>query len=1380
MNKRAKEILSVLITLAIVSNGNVIRVLASESIKNFEELNLGNKAIGVENKLNIVKPKSSKVDMNQIVNVMIEIDDKYSIEHVKNELSKVGQVTFKREFSSLVKGISVECKRSLISNLNNIEGVVSAKESEIFDRAMASADAMTKTYNVWKNYGYKGQGVVVSIIDSGIDISHKDMRVSDPSKVKIKDIKKSDETKFTLKVPYGRNFAENNDEVIDKNLFTGNHGMHVAGIVAGNGQEDDGFKGVAPEAQLLAMKVFPNNGFGSCREDDIIAAIEDSVAHGADIINMSLTTNPNFNDSNSMIQKAIKKATEKGVVVVVAAGNDAVMGGKDIGEYPVKNELNLKDISILGNPANAIDAITVASFENNIKTHPLIYLESNLGMEKFKYDIPHLSRGIGLDQIGKSLDVACLTNEQLKDVSNINLENKFVLLEYKNDDEAMLQDVMNVLQMKKIQGVILYGDLDIKNSFKYGFMQATSVIMVDKNQANKIKELADKGVKLFISSEKEIIDNVNAGSMSTFTSFGPTNDLDFKPDVTAPGGNIYSTLNDNKYATMSGTSMASPHTAGATALILEHIKSSGLDIAEKEKVNFAKNTLLNTAEIIEDKDVSIGLPYSPRRQGSGLIQIDKAIRNNVIVTGNNGVGNIALKEISYITDFDIILKNYGKQAATFELDKTPIFTEKVINEKGVFGEAVLNGGALTLDCKDISIMPGETKKIKAKLSLPVVLEKGIFVEGFIRFNSKDEKNPNLNIPYMGYFGDYGDEPIFYKVTGNKEENDKKHDNFQSTGLIYSDLKSDIETNGFISPNGDGYKDGVYPRITLLRNCRDLIIDVVDGNDGKENVLRTIGNKKDVRRLSLNSPFGAILNSSEPWDGTVYEPKYNQYVPVNDGQYYIRLRAKVKDGYSSYQTMYLPVRVDTKAPSLEVIETKVLDEEDGTKSLQVKFKSNDVGVNSSGLDLSPMSLKLTNDGKLCNLEGTPEDLGENIYNAKFKISSQEVKNFKLAIRDNAGNETVYLNDICFENLNEEGYLTAKALNEKNELELKAMVKGKVSSLMVNDKKITVGSNGKVSIILDKKQEEQKLNIKLYDKDNKEIGNLEKTVMVDTISPEIESLQFSKVKDIENTVAEYKVWGTVKHTEKNYEDIKLRINGQEVTVSKDGSFYKDMDISTIGGIEIYMSDKAGNEYTYSQLFKEDPTIKFENLDVKDILFYEPKGISKDGYLDVKGIAPEGIKQIYLNGEEVKLNSDRSFSKGIYFKTGLSKLNIRTIDKDNKKNDSMRFVMYDDTAPSVSINLDSKKDLKDTIIVDSDELIINGSVKDNTYGYKLTINGDEILNTISMMNVNLPVGDIVFRERNFEHKIKLAVKETTVNVVAEDINGNKTVKTYKVIKK
>ena len=58
-----------------------------------------------------------------------------------------------------------------------------------------------------------------------------------------------------------------------------------------------------------------------------------------------------------------------------------------------------------------------------------------------------------------------------------------------------------------------------------------------------------------------------SGQMSDFSSWGVTPDLKLKPEITAPGGNIYSTIPGGKYSSLSGTSMASPHMAGAAAIM---------------------------------------------------------------------------------------------------------------------------------------------------------------------------------------------------------------------------------------------------------------------------------------------------------------------------------------------------------------------------------------------------------------------------------------------------------------------------------------------------------------------------------------------------------------------------------------------------------------------------------------------------------------------------------------------------------------------------------------------------------------------------------------------------------------------------------------------
>ena len=165
------------------------------------------------------------------------------------------------------------------------------------------------------------------------------------------------------------------EELIEKvNIGGSMHGMHVAGIVAANASQEEvnnnaGVQGVAPEAQVLAMKVFTNNPeIEGAFSDDIIAALEASVELDADIINMSLGSTAGYRDAEDPEQVAIKNATDDGVICVVSAGNSAT----SLDPYIVSG---VSDTAVVGSSGLASDALQVASSENSVITLPA--LEAN-------------------------------------------------------------------------------------------------------------------------------------------------------------------------------------------------------------------------------------------------------------------------------------------------------------------------------------------------------------------------------------------------------------------------------------------------------------------------------------------------------------------------------------------------------------------------------------------------------------------------------------------------------------------------------------------------------------------------------------------------------------------------------------------------------------------------------------------------------------------------------------------------------------------------------------------------------------------------------------------------------------------------------------------
>ena len=130
---------------------------------------------------------------------------------------------------------------------------------------METSNDMIGALPTW-DLGYKGEGTVVAIIDTGIDPSHRDMVLSEGTVPKL--TRQSLQGKnllgryYTPKIPYGFNYYDMNHNIVDMGPDPSMHGMHVAGIAGANGDpENGGIKGVAPEAQLLAMKVFSNDPF---------------------------------------------------------------------------------------------------------------------------------------------------------------------------------------------------------------------------------------------------------------------------------------------------------------------------------------------------------------------------------------------------------------------------------------------------------------------------------------------------------------------------------------------------------------------------------------------------------------------------------------------------------------------------------------------------------------------------------------------------------------------------------------------------------------------------------------------------------------------------------------------------------------------------------------------------------------------------------------------------------------------------------------------------------------------------------------------------------------------------------------------------------------
>ncbi|MFN6537120.1 MAG: S8 family peptidase [Nostoc sp. EkiNYC01] len=213
---------------------------------------------------------------------------------------------------------------------------------------------LVKAPEVWAQ-GYTGKGVVVAVVDTGVDYNHEDLRNNIWTNAKeIAGNGIDDDGNGYVDDNYGWNFSGNNNNTLDGN----GHGTHVSGTIAGE-NNNYGVTGIAYDAKIMPVKVLNDSGSGSY--SSIAKGIRYAVDNGADVINLSL----GGAYSNRTLESAINYASSKGVVVVMAAGND----GDSSPDYPARYA------SKSGIAVGAVDRNNnMADFSNRSGTSQISYV----------------------------------------------------------------------------------------------------------------------------------------------------------------------------------------------------------------------------------------------------------------------------------------------------------------------------------------------------------------------------------------------------------------------------------------------------------------------------------------------------------------------------------------------------------------------------------------------------------------------------------------------------------------------------------------------------------------------------------------------------------------------------------------------------------------------------------------------------------------------------------------------------------------------------------------------------------------------------------------------------------------------------------------------
>lgn len=806
------------------------------------------------------------------------------------------------QFGYLLNGFSATIPSERMSALSLEPEVASVRREQVFERTEHTARDLHGVPGALAGYDLDGTGMVISIIDSGLDPAHPDMRLDDCDSAAIGDSgENAEEAGFTCKVPGGYNYADEN--YVIKDTAVAAHGQHVGGIAAANGsegvqpgdvEETGRIDGVAPNAQLLAMKVFSNSG-GGAASSDIIAAIEDSVKQGADVINMSLGSPNGHKNASDATALAIDAARDAGVITVVAAGNDGLnfsAGGVD------DDLLGLHDDGTVAAPGTQGSALTVASLDNSVLTQLIAF--SSGSTDPIAYS---LATGTPDGRERAIVDLGLATVEETE---GRDLDGAYALIE--RGEIAFTEKYENAIAADA-GGIVIFNDE--QGTFGMAGVESFTIpgIIVDRSAGLALREQIEAGeTTLRVTDELAVHEAPGGLTPSAFTSWGSTPSLDFEPEIAGIGGNVYSTYNDGTYGMSSGTSMASPNVAGLSALVLQHLEQARPELSGAERVDLATVMLMNTAQIPVDEQ---GVPYSPRQVGAGLARVDRALDSAVIATVD-GQGAAALREVDGPASFTVTLDNAGDTDASFEIPRD----QQVLAESNTAGATTstrVSDGAVTTGTAAVTVPAGGTATVD------VTVDPGQadgFLGGWVELVSGSEAQPDLSIPYLGFAGDWNAEQIVLPAGEDLAGLPGVRTELVTTdGQEVLPLHSD-SGELWLSPNEDGLLDTIASSLVMMRNASDVRYEILT-EDGRE--VTTLGEEQNGFRHLLGDYAAAPDPTALRWaganfDGTRYDPQETDYSALPDGRYRYQVETRLSEDHD-WQTTNLPFGIDATAPQI---------------------------------------------------------------------------------------------------------------------------------------------------------------------------------------------------------------------------------------------------------------------------------------------------------------------------------------------------------------------------------------------------------------------------------------------------------------------------------
>ena len=372
-----------------------------------------------------------------------------------------------------------------------------------------------------------GKGVVVAILDTGVDYTHPDLGGTiGPDQ----------------KVIGGFDFVDDDGDPLDMD----GHGTAVAGIIGANGQ----IKGIAPEVSILAYRVVDR--MGNVKSTDLLRALEKASQDGADVINLSLGTKEEI----GALTYAVQNIVDSGIVVVAATGNS---GARAFGE-----------------PAGRKGVIAVGASLNNVSTPR--DAEVIINDDGFELIAAIMNGSLSVPN-GVTGKVVYVNFARHRDVATLDLTGKIAIAERGGETGELVyfSEKESNVALKGAIGLIIHNNDDsglflgnlIGSHNPPNYVGKIPVVSISGRDGKYLVDKLINGDDIEVTILTHRSAQIMADRVAFFSSIGPVSPFYMKPDIVAPGANVNTTSVDGKYSIVDGTSFATPHVTGAASLLLQ-------------------------------------------------------------------------------------------------------------------------------------------------------------------------------------------------------------------------------------------------------------------------------------------------------------------------------------------------------------------------------------------------------------------------------------------------------------------------------------------------------------------------------------------------------------------------------------------------------------------------------------------------------------------------------------------------------------------------------------------------------------------------------------------------------------------------------------------